>query len=213
MCIMRSSLQGPPGPPGLRGDRGEKGPQGAQGIPGVTGLIGPTGASGQTICHYLFPITNATTHSELPAPSVGTVSTGWNTYRNVSTNPSYISWNNANQLASNTLHVSWFDHYGINIRTFLSMLKQNDVITIQSKTDHANMQQWRLNAAPIAHDNCVEFGVTLINQQTAQPIQHTHALLMFVYAGNALNDATAAEARLAALEARVAVLMASAGIS
>jgi hypothetical protein len=210
---MRSSVQGPPGAPGLRGDRGDKGPQGAQGIPGVTGLIGPTGASGQTICHYLFPITSATTRSELPAPSVGTVSTGWNTYRNVAANPSYISWNNTNQLASTKLHVSWVDHSGINIRTFLSMLKRNDTITVQSKTNHATTQEWTLNADPVAHDNCMEFSVTLTNQASAQPIEHTHALLIFVYSGNALHKANATESRLAALEQRVAALMASAGTS
>jgi len=210
---MRSSVQGPPGAPGLKGDRGDKGPQGAQGIPGVTGLIGPTGASGQTICHYLFPITSATTRSELPVPSVGTVSSGWNTYRNVAANPSYISWNNTNQLASTKLHVSWFDQFGINIRTFLSMLKRNDTITVQSKTNHANAQEWTLNAAPVAHDNCMEFSVTLTNQASAQPIEHTHALLIFVYSGNALQNANATESRLAALEQRVAALMASAGTS
>ena len=209
---MRSSVQGPPG---VKGDRGDKGPQGAQGlhgIPGTAGLIGPTGPSGQTICHYLFPITSATTRSELPAPSVGAVSTGWNTYRNVAANPSYISWNNTTQLASNKLHVSWFDHSGINIRTFLSMLKHNDTITVQSKTNHANAQEWTLNAAPVAHDNCMEFSVTLTNQSSAQPIEHTHALLIFVYSGSALQNSNAAESRLAALEQRVAALMASAGI-
>ena len=213
---MRSSLQGPPGAPGLKGDRGEKGPQGAQGaqgVKGVAGLIGPTGASGQTICHYVFPVTSATTRSELPAPSVGTVSTGWNTYRNSSVNPSYISWNNATQLASNKLYVSWFDYYGVNIRKFLSMLARNDTVTLQSKSNHAIAQEWTLNAAPVAHDDCMEFSVTLANPDAAHPIEHTHALLIFVYSGNALQNANATESRLAALEQRVAALMASAGIS
>jgi hypothetical protein len=207
---MRSS-QGPPGTPGQKGDRGDKGPQGAQGIPGAPGPIGPNGASGQTICHYVFPITTATLHSDLPSPYIG-VSTpiGWNTYRNSSTYPSYISWNNANQLASTKLHVSWIDGSGINVQKFMSMLKMNDVVTIQSKTNHALYQEWKLNAAPIPHDNFMEFNVTLAKSNSAQllPPENTHALFIFVYNGNALTNANALESRIAALEERVNTLTA-----
>lgn len=218
---MRSS-QGPPGAPGPKGDRGDKGPQGAQGIPGIPGtpgLIGPNGASGQTICHYVFPITTTTLHSDLPSPYVG-VSTpvGWNTYRNSSTYPSYISWNNANQLASTKLYVSWIDGSGINVQKFMSMLKINDVVTIQSKTNHALSQEWKLNAAPIPHDNFMEFNVTLAKSNSAQllPPENTHALFIFVYNGNALTNANALESRIAELEERVIALtarLAAAGIS
>ena len=209
---MRASLQGP------KGDRGDKGPQGAQGNPGATGLIGPTGASGQTICHYVFPITTTILKSELPSPHVG-VSTpsGWNTYRNSSTHPSYISWNNSNQLASTKLCVSWIDGSGVNVRKFLSMLKINDVVTIQSKTNHALSQEWKLTAAPVPHDNFMEFSITLANSNSAQlPPTENHAMFIFVYSGNALANANATEARIAALEERITTLtarLAAAGIS
>jgi len=215
---MRASLQ-QRGPPGAKGETGEKGPQGARGLDGT---IGPVGPSGQTICHYVFPITTTTCHSDLPSPYISVANTetatGWNTYRNSSTFPSYISWNNANQLAATKLHVSWIDNSGINVHKFLSMLRINDVVTIQSKTNHLVTQEWELNAAPISHDNCIEFSVTLANSNSVQisTPEHTHALLAFVYSGNALANANAAEARIAALELRVAALTAqltSAGIS
>jgi hypothetical protein len=215
--IMRASLQ-QRGPPGAKGDTGEKGPQGARGLDGP---IGPAGPSGQTICHYVFPITTITTHSNLPSPHINVANaaaTGWNTYRNSSTYPSYISWNNANQLASNKLHVSLIDNSGTNVHKFLSMLRINDVVTIQSKTNHLITQEWKLNAAPISHDNYIEFSVTLANPNSVQMStpEHTHALFAFVYSGNALANANATEARIAALEERVAALTArltSAGIS
>lgn len=215
---MRASLQ-QRGPPGAKGETGEKGPQGARGLDGP---IGPVGPSGQTICHYVFPITTKIDRSDLPSPYMSVANTatatGWNTYRNSSTFPSYISWNNANQLAATKLHVSWIDNSGINVHKFLSMLRINDVVTIQSKTNHLVTQEWKLNAAPISHDNCIEFSVTLANSNSVQisTPEHTHALLAFVYSGNALANANAAEARIAALEARVAALTArltSAGIS
>ena len=124
-------------------------------------------------------------------------------------NPSYISWNNANQLASNKLHVSLVDQYAVNVCKFLSMLKTNDVVTIQSKTNHMIQQEWKLTSNPITHDNCMEFSVTLENPMSAQPIEQTHALFMFVYSGNALQNTSAIEARLAALEERMAALMAT----
>lgn len=216
---MRASLQGPPGIPGAKGDRGDKGPQGAQGNTGATGLIGPTGASGQTICHYVFPITTTILKSELPSPYVG-VSTpsGWNTYRNSSTHPSYISWNNSNQLASTKLCVSWIDGSGVNVHKFLSMLKMNDVVTIQSKANHALSQEWKLNASPVPYANFMEFSITLANSTSVQlpPTENTHVLFIFVYSGNALTNANATEARIAALEERVTSLttrLAAAGIS
>ena len=198
---------------GLKGDRGEKGPQGAQGppgIPGAAGLIGPNGSAGQTVCHYVFPITSITNKSDLPTPHDGVATTiGWNTYRNMPVNPSYISWNNTTQLASNKLHVSLVDHYAVNVCKFLSMLKINDVVTIQSKTNHMIQQEWKLTSDPIPHDNCMEFSVTLVNPVLARPIEQTHALFMFVYSGNALQNTSAIEARLAALEERMAALMAT----
>jgi hypothetical protein len=205
---------------GLKGDRGEKGPQGAQGaqgaqgppgIPGAAGLIGPNGPAGQTVCHYVFPITSITNRSDLPTPHDGVATTtGWNTYRNMPVNPSYISWNNTNQLASNKLHVSLVDQYAVNVCKFLSMLRINDVVTIQSKTNHMIQQEWKLTSNPILHNNCMEFRVTLANPVSARPIEQTHALFMFVYSGNALQNANAIEARLAALEERMAALMAMA---
>jgi hypothetical protein len=216
--IMRASLQ-QRGLPGVKGDTGEKGPQGAR---GPSGPIGPVGPSGQTIGHYVFPITTITNHSNLPSPHISdantAAATGWNTYRNSSSYPSYISWNNTNQLAATTLYVSCIDNSGTNVHKFLSMLRVNDVVTIQSKTNHLITQEWKLNAAPISHDNCIEFGVTLAKSDSAQisTPEHTHALLAFVYSGNALTNANAAEARIAALEERVAALTArltSAGIS
>lgn len=215
---MRASLQ-QRGPPGAKGETGEKGPQGARGLDGP---IGPVGPSGQTICHYVFPITTKIDRSDLPSPYMSVANTatatGWNTYRNSSTFPSYISWNNTNQLAATKLHVSWIDNSGTNVHKFLSMLRINDVVTIQSKTNHLVTQEWKLNAAPISHDNCIEFSVTLAKSDSVQIYtpEHTHALLAFVYSGNALANANAAEARIAALEARVAALTArltSAGIS
>jgi hypothetical protein len=198
---------------GLKGDRGEKGPQGAQGppgIPGAAGLIGPNGSAGQTVCHYVFPITSITNKSDLPIPHDGVATTtGWNTYRNVPVNPSYISWNNTNQLASNKLHVSLVDHYAVNVCKFLSMLRINDVVTIQSKTNHMIQQEWKLTSNPIPHDTCMEFSVTLVNPVLARHIEQTHALFMFVYSGNALQNANAIEARLAALEERISALMAN----
>ncbi len=220
MCIritirMRASLQGPPGVPGLKGERGEKGPQGAQGIPGPAGLVGPVGPAGQTICHYVFPITTITDKSGLPCQHAGvavSAATGWNTYRNSAVNPSYISWSNANQLESDKLHVSLIDNSGVNVCRFLSMLKINDTVTLQSKINHTIYQEWKLTADPIAHDNCMEFNVTLANPDSAQsimPPEHTHALFMFMYSGNALQNSTAIEARLTALEEMLAALMAS----
>ena len=212
---MRSSLQGRQGPPGVKGDKGEKGPQGTRGLDGPIGLTGP---SGQTICQYLFPITTTTMNSELPTNHVGVATTtGWNTYRNSSVYPSYIAWNRSTQLESNKLYVSWFDHSGTNIRNFISMLQINDIVTIQSRTNHAIKQDWKLNAAPIAHDKFIEFSITLANTGSAQiaPPNHTHALFIFTYTGNALSNASASESRIAALEEKVAKLtarLASVGI-
>lgn len=213
---MRASLQGPPGIPGAKGERGDKGPQGAQGL---IGPIGPAGPSGQTICHYMFPVTTTTLASNLPSPYVGvSTPTGWNTYRTSSTTPSYIAWNHSNQLQSDKLYVSWLDGAGMNIRKFISMLRINDVITVQSKTNHAVLQEWKLNAAPIPHDNFMELSVTLAKSDSAQilPPENTHALLIFVYSGTALTNANAVESRIAALEDQVKSLtrrLAAAGIS
>jgi hypothetical protein len=200
---------------GVKGDKGDKGPQGARGLDGPIGL---TGSSGQTICHYVFPITTTTMESELPSPHIGvSTATKWNTYRNSSVYPSYIAWNNSTQVESNKLYVSWIDHSGTNIRNFMSMLRINDIVTIQSKTNHAIKQEWKLNAAPIAHDNFMELGVTLAKTGSSQiaPPNHTHALFIFAYTGTALTNANAAETRIAALEEKVATLtarLASVGI-
>jgi hypothetical protein len=195
--------------------RGEKGPQGPRGLDGP---IGQTGAPGQTICHYLFPITTTTTVSELPSPFIGvSTATKWNTYRNSSVYPSYIAWNNPKQLNSTKIYVSWIDNTGTNVRNFISMLQLNDIVTIQSKTNHNIKQEWKLNTAPIAYDNYIELGVTLANAKSAEIAspQHTHVLFMFAYAGTALYNANAAETRIAALEEKVAKLaarLASVGI-
>ena len=211
---MRASLQGPPGPPGAKGDRGEKGPPGAKGDDGATGPtgpIGPTGLSGQTICHYVFPITTTTLYSNLPTPYTGssTSNAGWNTYRNSSSYPSYISWNNSNQLSSTKLYVSWIDNSGINVYKFLSMLRINDNLMIQSQTNCNCLQEWKLNANPINHDNFIELSVTLANTNSVQivPPDHTHVLFVFSYSGNALVYTTDIEARIAALEQLVATLV------
>jgi hypothetical protein len=202
---MRASLQAQ-GPPGLKGERGEKGPQGAQ---GVDGPIGPIGPAGLTTCHYVFPITTTTDHSELPCPHVGvTCPHGWNTYRNTSILPSYISWDNSDQLAATKLRVSWLDHSGTNVHKFLSMLRMTDTITVQSKTNHTVSQEWSLNADPIACDDYIELEVTLAKCDSVQiaPPEHTHALFTFAYAG--LPKLNAYEVRIAELEAKVATLAA-----
>ena len=212
---MRSTLQGRQGVPGVKGDKGEKGPQGTRGLDGPIGL---TGSSGQTICHYVFPITTTTKDSELPSPYVGvSTATRWNTYRNSSVYPTYIAWNTASQLEATKLFVSWIDHSGVNVHNFMSMLRRNDIVTIQSKTNHTVKQEWKLNAAPIAHDNFMELGVTLAKMGSVQiaPPDHTHALFIFAYTGSVLSNANAAEIRFAALEEKVAALtarLASVGI-
>lgn len=188
--------------------QGEKGPQGPRGLDGP---IGRTGPSGQTICHYVFPTTTTTEFSELPSPFIGVATaTRWNTYRNSSVYPSYIAWNNSTQLKSTKLYVSWFDHSGTNIHNFISMLQINDIVTIQSKTNHLIKQEWKLNTAPIARDNFIELGVTLAKADSVQisPPDHTHALFIFAYTGTALYNANAAETRIAALEEKIATLSA-----
>lgn len=188
--------------------QGEKGPQGPRGLDGPIGL---TGSSGQTICHYVFPITTTTTDSELPSPYVGvSTATRWNTYRNSSVYPSYIAWNTSSQLEATKLFVSWIDHSGVNVHNFTSMLRRNDIVTIQSKTNHAIKQEWKLNADPIAHPNFMELDVTLAKTGSVQiaPSEHTHALFIFAYTGTALYNANAAETRIAALEEKVATLTA-----
>ena len=191
---------------GLILNPGTKGPQGARGLDGP---IGPVGPSGQTICHYVFPITTTTIESELPSPYMGVATaTGWNTYRNSTVYPSYIAWNKSNQLESTKLYVSWIDNSGTNVHKFISMLRMNDVITIQSKINHLILQEWKLNADPIPHTNCIEFGITLVNSNSVQisTPENTHALFIFVYNGNALLNANATETRIAALEERLAAL-------
>lgn len=206
---MRSSFQG------IKGDKGEKGPQGARGLDGPIGLTGP---SGQTICHYVFPITTTTMDSELPSPHIGvSTPTRWNTYRNSSNYPSYIAWNTSTQLKATKLFVSWIDNSGINVHNFMSMLRRNDIVTIQSKTNHMIKQEWKLNIDPIARPNFMELNVTLANSDSAQitPSDHTHALFIFAYTGTALYNANSAETRIAALEAKIATLtarLASVGI-
>ena len=199
--------QGPPGP------RGEKGPMGANGAPGAPGAQGPMGPpgllgpSGQTICHYNYSVSTTTEHANLPAPVVGTatINCNWNTYRNSNTYPSYISWNHAAQLESTKLHVSWFDQNGVNIRKFLSMLRQGDHVTVQSKTNHLQVQEWTLTSAPIAHDNCMEFGVSLAKSDSTA-ITDPSAIFIFAYNGNAVVNTM--ENRIAALETTVASLVA-----
>jgi len=192
------------GPPGIQGIVGEKGPRGET---GATGAIGIAGAAGQTICHYTFPITTETNHANLPCPFVGTLATptGWNTFRNSNTYPSYIAWNNASQIESTKLCVSWVEQTGVNIHKFLSMLKINDVVTIQSKTNHLLVQEWVLNSLPVHHDNYIEFGIDLANPESVA-ITDTAAILIFAYNGNALTNAL--ENRITALEAAIASLIA-----
>jgi hypothetical protein len=195
--------------------RGEKGPQGPRGLDGP---IGRTGPSGQTICHYVFPITTTTKDSELPSPYVGvSTATRWNTYRNSSVYPSYIAWNSSTQLEATKLFVSWIDNSGVNVHNFMSMLRRNDIVTIQSKTNHTIKQEWKLNTDPIAHPNFMELNVTLAKPDSVQIVSsdHPHALFIFAYMGTALYDANAAETRIAALEEKVATLtarLASVGI-
>ena len=130
---------------------------------------------------------------------------GWNTFRNSNTYPSYIAWNYASQLESTKLHVSWVEQTGVNIHKFLSMLRINDVVTIQSKTNHRIVQEWILNAPPVPHDNCIEFGVELANPASLA-ITDPSAILIFAYHGAALTSAL--ERRITALEEAVASLLA-----
>jgi hypothetical protein len=202
---MRASLQAQ-GPPGLKGERGEKGPQGAQGIDGPPGPIGPPGL---TICHYVFPITPTTSPDELPSPHIGVAwPHGWNTYRNSTIFPSYISWNNSEQLHATKLYVSWLDHSGTNVHKFLNRIRINDIVTIQSKTSHLISQEWKLNADPIAHHDYLELSVTLANSNSLQitATEHTHALLTFAYSG--LPQFNEYEVRIATLEDNIAALAA-----
>lgn len=212
MYIMRSVQ----GPRGEKGDKGDKGPQGARGL---DGMIGPVGPSGQTISYHIFPITTITDIARLPSPQVATTSTpvGWNTFRNSSIHPSYISWNHATQLLSTKLYVSLVDFYGVNIHRFLKMLSVNDVVTIQSKTNHNVLQEWKLTSSPVLRANFIEFNVSLANTSSV-PIstpEHTHVLFIFAYSGTAFQNANANEIRILALEEKVKSLMSrlsSAGI-
>lgn len=212
MYIMRSVQ----GPRGEKGDKGDKGPQGARGL---DGMIGPVGPSGQTISYHIFPITTITDIARLPSPQVATTSTpvGWNTFRNSSIHPSYISWNHATQLLSTKLYVSLVDFYGVNIHRFLKMLSVNDVVTIQSKTNHNVLQEWKLTSSPVLRANFIEFNVSLANTSSV-PIstpEHTHVLFIFAYSGTAFQNANANEIRILALEEKVKTLMSrlsSAGI-
>jgi len=198
------AIQGPQGSPGPTGD---KGPRGANGATGATGPIGP---AGQTICMYTYSIVATTDIAMLPSPRVGTpaVATNWNIYRNSNIYPSYIAWNHANQLASTKLYVSWVDQTGVNIRIFLRMLRQGDHITIQSKTNYLLVQEWRLNSAPIAHENCIEFNINLSNGSTTIPIDNS-VVLMFAYNGIAItNNINGLETRIATLETTINTLTA-----
>jgi len=195
------------GPPGIQGIAGEKGPRGATGETGATGATGATGYSGQTICHYTFPISTEIDLAKLPSPFIGTIAvqSGWNTYRNSNTYPSYIVWNHENQLESNKVCVSWIEQTGTNIHKFLSMLREGDRVTIQSKTNHLLVQEWILNSPPVPHDNYMEFGVNLANSESSA-ITDTSAMFMFAYNGHALTHAL--ETRIASLEEAVASLIA-----
>lgn len=199
--------QGPPGPTGAKGSMGVNGSNGAPGIQGAMGPPGPIGNSGQTICHYNYSVSTTTEHANLPAPVVGTatINGNWNTYRNSNVHPSYIAWNHAAQLESTKLYVSWFDQNGVNIRKFLSMLRQGDHATVQSKTNHLHVQEWTLSSAPIAHDNCMEFGVSLAKSDSTA-ITDPSAIFIFAYNGNAVVNAM--ENRIASLETTVASLVA-----
>jgi hypothetical protein len=196
------------GPPGIQGIAGEKGPRGEKGATGETGATGATGYSGQTICHYTFPISTEIDPANLPSPFVGTIAvlSGWNTYRNSNTYPSYIAWSHANQLESNKLYVSWIEQTGTNIHKFLSMLREGDRVAIQSKTNHLLVQEWILNSPPVPHDNYMEFGVNLANTDSSLVITDPSAMFMFAYNGHAL--AHALETRIASLEGAVASLIA-----
>jgi len=215
MYIMRS-VQGPRGEKGEKGEKGDKGPQGARGL---DGMIGPVGPSGQTISYHIFPITTITDSTKLPSPQVATTSTpvAWNTFRNSSIHPSYISWNHATQLLSTKLYVSLVDFYGVNIHRFLKMLSVNDIVTIQSKTNHNVSQEWKLTSSPVVRANFIEFNVSLANTSSV-PIstpEHTHVLFVFAYSGTAFQNANANENRILALEEKVKALMtrlSSAGI-
>lgn len=196
--------QGSQGPPGPMGD---KGPRGANGATGATGPIGP---AGQTICMYTYSIIATTNIASLPSPLVGTpaIATNWNIYRNSNIYPSYIAWNHSNQLASTKVYVSWIDQTGVNIRIFLRMLRQGDRITIQSKTNYLLVQEWILNSAPIAHENCIEFNINLSNGSTTIPIDNS-VVLMFAYNGIAItNNINGLETRIATLEATINTLTA-----
>jgi hypothetical protein len=187
--------------------QGSPGLQGIVGATGATGATGAAGSNGQTICHYTFPITAETNRANLPSPFIGTpaIPFGWNTFRNSNTYPSYIAWNHASHLESTKLYVSWVEKTGVNIHKFLSMLRINDVVTIQSKTNHRIVQEWILNAPPVPHDNYIEFGVELANPASLA-ITDPSAILIFAYHGAALTSAL--EHRITALEESVASLLA-----
>ena len=198
------AVQGPQGPSGPMGD---KGPSGAIGATGATGPIGP---SGQTICLYTYSITTTTDITKLPYPLIGTpaMATSWNVYRNSNTYPSYIAWNQVNQLASTKLYVSWVDQTGVNIHKFLSMLRQGDHVTIQSKANYLLTQEWSLNAVPIAHENCIEFSIGLANTTSSAIPVDCSVIFIFTYNGTAIANANALETRIATLEATIVALTA-----
>ena len=130
-----AGADGAQGPIGATGATGPQGPEGPAGPAGAIGPEGPAGADGQSSSSYQYQADT----SVLTPPIV--------------TQNGHLYWNNAVQANATELIVSHRIQGGDDIDVFLSLLKTNDSIIIQDRTNSANNQKWTISATPTVVEN------------------------------------------------------------
>jgi hypothetical protein len=116
-------------------------PKGDKGDTGATGPVGPTG---QSSSYYPY-LAKTTVYSGDPAST-------------------FLLWNNATQRNSTQLNVSHITADSSDVDVFLILLKTNDYLIIQSKTDSNNYQKWQISSTPTVTSNSyVQIPVTYVD--------------------------------------------------
>ena len=115
-----------------------------RGDKGDTGDIGPIGPTGQSSSYYPY-LAKTTVNSGDP-------------------DPTFLLWNNATQRNSTQINVSHITSDSSDIDVFLALLKVNDFIIIQSKTNSDNFQKWQISSTTtIVPNDYIQIPVTYVD--------------------------------------------------
>lgn len=138
-----------------------------KGDKGDTGATGPQGPTGQSATSY--PYTAKTTITSGDPGS------------------QHLIWNNATQTNSTQITVSHIASDGNDYDAFLGLLKTNDIIIIQTKSDSNNYQKWRISATPtIVPNSYTQIPVVLLESSgtgTSNFPNNEQLLFLFITTG------------------------------